>query len=242
VNSIGNVASRPEYYPAIIRILHWMMAIGFAIVWLTGVLTVNLEGLGSQVTDDLQGSIRDFHKSLAITLIGLTVVRLLCRWTLPIPTLPPAIPRNERLAAYVGHGAIYVLTVATALTGLSIADLQAFGNAYFGIVLPPVFPETASVWGWSVDPWSYVLHGGLAYGLLLLVLTHAAAVSLHRRQGVDLSHRIIGRSTTAVLWTKRASWILLLIAAITFVAALRGHLTVGPAETPRNYSAATRPS
>lgn len=235
------LAHRSASYPALVRVLHWTMAIGFVAVWLTGVLTVNMEGLGSEAWDERQGQVRDLHKSLALTLVALAVIRLFARWLLPIPPLPPAIGPRERRLAHAGHLALYALVFLGSAAGLAIADLQAYGNAYFGIDLPQIYPTQEVLAGWSVDPWAYVLHAVLAYGLLALVCIHAAAVFMHRRHGLDLSHRVVGDAAGAPAWVNRATVVLAFIVAIVIAGALRGHLTSGPTETPRDYGRTTRP-
>lgn len=228
-------------YSALIRALHWSMAVGFVAVWVTGVLTVNMEGLGSDIWDARQGQVRDLHKSLALSLVALAVVRLSARWLSPGPSLPPAIKPRERCLAHIGHAALYLLIFLAAATGLAIADLQAYGNAYFGIDLPQLYPTRETVAGWRVDPWAYVLHAVLAYGFLALVCVHVAAVIRHRRHGVDLSRRMIGDAPTASAWIDRAALIVALAVVLVVAGALRGHLTLGPSERPRDYGSASRP-
>jgi cytochrome b561 len=226
-------------YPAQIRFLHWTMAIGFVAVWLTGILTVNLEGLGSELWDDRQGQVRDLHKSLALTLVVLAIIRLFAKWLLPSPPLPSSMALREQHFAQAGHTALYIFIFLTAATGLAIADLQGYGNAYFGIDLPALYPVKETVAGWTVNPWSYVLHALLAYSLLLFVCGHVAAVYMHRRQNVDLSSRMVGDRPTARVWINRATVVLAFVVALVAVGALRGHLTFGPAEVPRDYSNTT---
>jgi len=92
------------------------------------------------------------------------------------------------------------------------------------------------VLGWPVDPWAYVLHAMFAYGLLALVCLHVAAVFLHRRSGLDLSQRIVGRRQGAQRVISAAAVVLAALAVLIVMGAARGHLTLGPAESPRDYS------
>jgi cytochrome b561 len=211
------------------------MAAGFVLVWLTGVLTINLEGLGTEEWDARQGAVRDFHKSLALTLAALAVVRLFARWLLPIPRLPTTIPALERRLAHAGHAALYSLIFLTSVAGLAIADLQAFGNKYWGVSLPQLFPTTEVVMGWRVDPWAYVVHALLAYVLLALVCLHVAAVYVHRRAGIDLSDRIAGRGKSARFAVRASAMALAAVMVLVAAGAMRGHLTLAPSETPRDY-------
>lgn len=227
-----------DTYPTILRVLHWSMALGFAFVWITGVLTINLEGLGSDSGDIVQKAVRNLHKSVALTLMVLLVARLVARVLLGTPPLPEYMRKRERRAAHFGHAAIYGPVIVIGLTGLAIADLQGFGNAYFGIKLPALYPVMAKVAGWSVDPWSYVVHATLAYLFLLLVGVHVGAVYLHRKQGIGLESRMTGQTPRARWWVDLAAALLIVTATTVLLGALRGHLTLAPAEIPCDYSMA----
>lgn len=233
-----SATSSPESYSSFLRVLHWSMALGFAFVWISGVLTINLEGLGTIESDALQKTVRNLHKSVALTLLLLLVVRLGARLVQGVPPLPAHMSLREQRAAHLGHAAIYALVLLIALSGLAIADLQGFGNAYFGLRLPPLYPVVADVAGWPVDPWSYVVHAMLAYLFLVLIGIHVGAVFFHRRQGIGIETRMTGAAQHARRWIDVAAALLIVTATTVVIGALRGHLTVGPAETPRNYSAA----
>ncbi len=230
MNSPASNALEP--YSRFLRILHWSMALGFAFVWISGVLTINLEGLGTAEGDALQKTVRNFHKSVALTLLLLLAVRLAARLLQGVPPLPAHIPLREQRAAHFGHAAIYLLVVLIALSGLAIADLQGFGNAYFGLKLPALYPVVAEVAGWSVDPWSYIVHAILAYLFLVLIGIHVGAVYLHRRQGVSVESRMTGETPHARRWIDVAAALLFLTAATVVVGALRGHFTLGPDRPP----------
>ena len=51
----------------------------------------------------------------------LLVLRLLWRWANPVPALPGDLKPWERTAAHLGHFGLYVLMLATTLTGWAMA-------------------------------------------------------------------------------------------------------------------------
>lgn len=230
----------PYYHPAL-RCLHWTMALGLVLAWITGVLTVSVEGVPSFVEGDRQGAIRDLHKSIGLSLLLLLVIRIAVRLSYPVPPLPaPAVAASGRLA-HLGHFMIYMVIAGAGVTGFAIADLQGYGNHFFGTPLPQGLPVTAEVFGWSVDPWSYVAHAVLVYALLAAVLGHVLLVAVHRRwHRVSLLPRILlssglrpdGVLTVLLLVT-------LTLAAGTAVLAARAHLTLGALEQPRDYRGST---
>ncbi|VFR32597.1 Cytochrome B561 [plant metagenome] len=217
------------------------MAIGFALMWLTGVLVTNVEGVPYFVDEDRQGVIRDLHKSIGLTLLALLIVRLGMRLLHASPPLPAAIPQAERRVAHAGHVALYVTIVIACVTGFAIADLHEYGNAYFGIELPQIFPTSEWVAGWAATPWSYILHAIFAYGLLALVVGHVAAVWLHARaHRVDLLPRVLSRAAKSPgRMLVRLSFVGGSVLAVVVIFAIRGFVTLGPQEEPRDYRTTT---
>lgn len=141
------------------------------------------------------------------------------------------------MLAHFRHLAPYATIVAASLTGLAIADVHEFGNAYFGIDLPQIFPTTASVAGFQSTPWVHVLHALFAYGLLVLVLGHVASDVLHRTmQKIDLLPRMlpIGFDRTGGV-LKCLTVGIVLIAVLVSLLAVRPIGDAGPAEVPRDY-------
>jgi cytochrome b561 len=232
-----------ERYSRAARMLHWLMAIGFALMWATGVLVTNVEGVPLFTENDRQGVIRDLHKSIGLTLLGLLVLRAGLRVLVPPPPLPEAIPSREQRHAHIGHFALYATVVVACITGLAIADVQEYGNAYFGIELPQIFPTTERILGWSVNPWIYVLHAVFAYGLLALVVGHVVFVAVHRsKHGVALLNRMLAlRRTRDDVALKRLVRGAITFAAVIAVLAAVAFVTLGPAEEARDYSTKTTP-
>jgi cytochrome b561 len=228
-------------YSRLARALHWLMAIGFVLMWLTGVLVTNIEGVPFFTENDRQGVIRDLHKSIGLTLLGLLILRAGLRFIYPAPALPAEIPVNERKRAHLGHVAIYVIIIAACISGYAIADLHEYSNAYFGIALPQIFPTTERVLGWWSTPWAYVLHAILAYGMLALVIGHVLFVLLHRRRhGVQLLTRMLHLSNEAAdRILPRLVRTTLLLGAITILLATIAFVTLGPTEEARDYLSTT---
>ena len=85
------------------------------------------------------------HISSGITVLVLTVLRMLWRVTHRTPPLPPEIPRWERAAAHSTRASLYVLMLAMTLTGWSIISAHPpnphGAPRYFGLFhLPPIGP------------------------------------------------------------------------------------------------------
>jgi cytochrome b561 len=234
-------AMHARRYSTIARSLHWLMAVGFLLMWLTGVLVTNVEGVPFFTENDRQGVIRDFHKSIGLTLLALLVLRAGLRFVYPAPALPETIPAVERHRAHLGHVAIYSTIVIACITGLAIADVHEYGNSYFGIPLPQLFPTTETIAGWSSTPWVYVLHAIVAYGLLALILGHVAFVVVHRRKhGVQLLGRMLRlQPDRADKILAKLAWSVAGLAGVIVVFATAAFVTLGPTEEPRDYITTT---
>ena len=74
--------------------------------WLTLILIIGLFALAWSV-DDLPEALRDpatqLHQSLGITVLGLTILRLVWRFAAGVPALPDELPAVQKLAALYHH-------------------------------------------------------------------------------------------------------------------------------------------
>jgi cytochrome b561 len=61
------------------------------------------------------------HAALGYDVLALLMLRLLWRWTHPVPALPGDLRRWERIAARAGHIGLYVLMLAASFSGWALA-------------------------------------------------------------------------------------------------------------------------
>src|SRR3954467_2972507 len=96
-------------YTAVAIVLHW--AIATAIVF-----NLLLGWWMAHAIDEVDTKARaivafQLHKSLGLTVLFLTALRLLWRLAHKAPPLPAAMPRWERWAAHLTHWAFYALLI-----------------------------------------------------------------------------------------------------------------------------------
>jgi cytochrome b561 len=109
-------------YTAVAIVLHWAIA--------AAILTNLLLGWWMHgAIDDPATKARaivafQLHKSLGLTVLVLTVLRLLWRLTHRPPPLPAAMPAWEKFAARFTHWAFYALMVVVPLSGWSYVSAQ----------------------------------------------------------------------------------------------------------------------
>lgn len=84
------------------------------------------------------------HKAIGLTVLALSVVRLLWRLTHPAPPLPAAMPGWQKFLAYLTHWGLYALMIGVPLLGwaMSSASPIQFPIQWFGLFEWPKLPMT----------------------------------------------------------------------------------------------------
>ncbi len=177
--------------------------------WLSAALIFAMVGLGLYMTQEGLGLAEKFqlyqlHKSLGVSLLLLTVMRLGVRIARPAPRLPLHMPAWEKLAAQATHGALYALVFAMTLTGWAMVSVAAFAvpTKVFGVIpwphipfleaLPPQEKKT-------LEPIFKQTHMLLAWSLTALVALHIAAALRH---GLILKDGVMSRMLPRLTKTK----------------------------------------
>ena len=103
------------YYTRTAQILHWVMAFIFLTAWLIGFYSGNF--LTYEINGSFKGDIITLHKNIATILIFLLVIRILWRYTHPVPELPTSMSPMMKKAAHAGHLGLYFVLIALPVTG-----------------------------------------------------------------------------------------------------------------------------
>lgn len=165
------VAPATTKYTLLMRLLHWLIAIG--ILGMIG-LGWYMHGLPDEHPDKY--TLYNLHKSVGVTLLGLIVIRLLARFSSPIPELPPALRWWEKLLTKLTHFLMYILMLAVPVSGYLMSDFAGFPVEWFGLgEIPGFVPD-------SMDNSEYAeeVHEILPYILLGLVGLHVLGSLKHR--------------------------------------------------------------
>jgi cytochrome b561 len=162
--------------------------------WLTVVLVVALGILGLWMTDLPRGpdkiTVYALHKSLGLTVLALTLLRLAVRTRSATPALPDATPRWQRGLAHGMQVVLYLLLLALPLTGWIYNSASGFPLRWFGLVALPALgaadPERKALFE--------LLHEALFWTLATAVALHAgAALQHHFRNHDDILRRMLPR-------------------------------------------------
>jgi len=116
-----------------------------------------------------------WHKSVGMLILALVLLRLLWRLANPTPALPADTPGWERTAAHVSHALLYVLMIATPLTGWIINSAAAVPFSVFWLIPLPALVEPDK----HLAELAKLVHLSLFIMLAVLLAMHVAAALRH---------------------------------------------------------------
>jgi cytochrome b561 len=198
---MNQTTDHPTHFGALMRAIHWLtlalVAATYSAAWIAH----------SGLAGEWFRPIFDLHRSLGLTVVALTVVRLIWRQCTRIPRLPTDLPLLQKVAARGTEALLYLLLFLQPTLGLlqTSARGQAV-NFYFLVSLPPVIGTDRPLARQLHD-----LHALSAEALLILIGLHSAAALFHHfvRQDDVLNAMLptrlrgLGRSAFALLRPKR---------------------------------------
>lgn len=158
----------PARYDNVAIVFHWLLVL----------LLVGAFGVGTYMSD-LPFSIQrvklfNWHKWAGMTILALTLLRLLWRLGHTPPPQPPA-PHWQQRAATLTHAAMYLLCLVIPLVGWAYTSAAGVPVVLYGVLpLPDLLAKDKELAD-LIKPW----HAALAYALAALVLLHVAAALKH---------------------------------------------------------------
>lgn len=150
-----------------------------ALHWITALAVLGLLGLGLWMTDLPLGFTKlytyNWHKWIGLTVLVLTVGRLLWRWRHPPPPLPGAVARWQAVLAPIAHWALLALLLAMPLSGWLMSSAAGVSVFWFGYVpLPDLVPRDPGLFE-ALRTTHYIL----SRVLMAVLALHVAAVVHH---------------------------------------------------------------
>jgi cytochrome b561 len=154
--------------------LHWLLALMILGAFVMGVYMTDLPFSPQRL------KLHNWHKWAGITLLMLTVLRLLWRVTHRPPALPAAVanamPGWQTRAYHATHHLMYLLFFAVPLIGWAYSSAAGFPIVWFGqIPLPDLLPADKAL-AELIKP----LHQLSALCLMALAGLHVAAALKHQ--------------------------------------------------------------
>jgi cytochrome b561 len=120
------------------------------------------------------GAAMTFHVSIGTSILILTALRL--AWRLAHPVAPESsLPRWQRLSSEAVHWLLYVLVVATSLSGWLFASFRGWSMSFFYFAPMPMLTSDNAAAGRAIDG----LHQAMEWALLVMIGVHVAAAFVH---------------------------------------------------------------
>lgn len=154
-------------YSSVAIALHWLIAL---------MIVGNVAGalIAENVDRATAGAIMSTHKSIGLTVLVLSLVRLGWRLAHGFPPLPPSTPAWDRFFARFTHVAFYVLMIAVPLAGWTMVSAGPRPLEWFGLFDWPKLPV-----GRSVGDAASGAHELLAFTTVGLVVLHVLGALKH---------------------------------------------------------------
>src|SRR5215213_6222446 len=172
-------------YGGVAIAFHWLIAAAIVFMLGLGLYMTSLED-----TDPWAFPLFQLHKSIGLTILTLSLARLLWRFANPVPQLPVHMKSWELSAARASHWALYVLMIAIPIMGwatVSAAPL-AVPTRWFGLFEWPhisFLADLARAEKRIVEGRLAAVHAALAFSMLTLAVLHAAAALKHHLKDRD---------------------------------------------------------
>lgn len=151
-------------------ILHWLIAIAVIVNW-------RIAESAHELPQAQRSDLMNWHFEIGMTILVLTVLRILWRLTHRPPPLSADITPVERVLARVTHAAFYILLISLPMLGWIGMSGYDFPVPFFGLFEWPVLPT-----GLTEDGGHQILeiHATLGTAMLFLIALHILGALKHQ--------------------------------------------------------------
>lgn len=166
----------PTSYNAVAKSLHWLIAAS-----IIGMLALGWIMTGMDKTPD-RFALYQWHKSIGITILLLSLFRLIWRLFYRAPPLPLDMPVWERRAAQGVHILFYILIIGMPLTGWVLVSASSLNipTILYGIIPWPHVPFIPDMENKKeIKDTFEEIHGLMAYVMSALIVLHIGAAWKH---------------------------------------------------------------
>jgi cytochrome b561 len=190
-----------DRYSAVAISLHWLIALGIIVNIALGLYFADLPR-----SDPDKFFLTQTHKSIGLTILVLSIIRVVWRLMNPVPPLPASMSPVTRFAAHATHFLLYVLIIAIPLSGWLLVSSSPLGlpTMYFGWFAWPQLPYFSDLPRVAKKMWSHefgTVHVYLAWSAIVLVTLHIVAALYHQFIRRDI---VLGRMLPLVSGAEKA--------------------------------------
>lgn len=174
----------PQRFGFVTISLHWLMALTIA-----GLFALGLYMSDMSYADRFYHQAPWIHKSIGVLVFFTLMMRWIWHRFSPTPMPLPA-SRREHLAAKTAHALLYLLILATTISGYLMSTAKGHGVSVFDWFELPAVPAFLP----AQEDLAGEIHEIIAYVLIALALLHAAAAIKHHFWNKDATlKRMLGR-------------------------------------------------
>jgi cytochrome b561 len=165
---LRNLMTDRLQYGTTAKVLHWLVValllVQYPIGWLMPDIHRGMK----------PGAAMTFHVSFGIVILALIVLRF--AWRLAHPVAPErSLPRWQRLGSEAAHWLLYVLVLATTVTGWLFASFRGWSLSLFYLAPLPMLASENAAAGKAFDG----LHQAMEWTLLAVIGIHVAVAMAH---------------------------------------------------------------
>ncbi len=190
MTSLPATTAMTERYTAVAIALHWATAVSIVGLVVAGVWMVNAIKSPDTATRAAAYDTYQLHKSLGLTVLVLSIVRLIWRLIHRAPPMPAGMTPFQRKAAHGTHVLFYVLMIGMPLAGWAMVSASKFGlpTIVFGLFEWPHIGWVENLADKDAAETAFkAAHKYMGYGLAALLALHVGAALKHHfvdRDGV----------------------------------------------------------
>ncbi len=163
-----------QRYSTTAIVLHWVLGLAIVTAFCVGLV---VEDMGFSPT---KLKLLNWHKWAGVTILFLSVLRLVWRVTHRPPLLPAAIeqamPGWQRVAHHGTQHLMYLLFFVVPLLGWAYSSAKGYPIVWFGVLPLPDLVAPNKELAEAIEP----LHGLAAFALMGLVALHVGAALKHQ--------------------------------------------------------------
>lgn len=176
-----------DRYGDVAVIFHWLIAF-----FIIGLLAIGKYMTSLDEADVVRFELTQWHKSFGLTVLFLSVLRLIWRFTHRPPPEPASIPHWQQRIASIAHTLLYVLMFALPITGWIMASASPLNidTVLFNVITVPHLPPFSELPNKADIAANFHEYHELAGNLLILILL--------AHVGAALKHHIIDKDTILV--------------------------------------------
>ena len=154
-------------YGTTAKVLHWLIVALLAVQYLIGWLMPDVHRGPPGVPMVL-------HMSVGLTILVLILLRFV--WRLTHPVAPESsLPPWQRLSSELVHWLLYILVLATTISGWLFASFRGWSVSYFYMLPFPMLASDNAAAGRAIDG----LHQAAEWTLLVFIGLHVLAALAH---------------------------------------------------------------